>query len=106
MDFLALVSSTSGLDLDRDYIGTILGRHWGYWYSAKRFLQACHNYAQQEGLQAEARRVDQVLLLVRDVPKALGWKIRSLFGTLLPWHAHVEALTKAERQLDEEVTAP
>jgi len=94
IDFLAVLCSTGTANLEFDYLQQILGRRWSYWHSASRFLVDAKAFATSENLLDELSEIDQLVDVNRNLPKTMEWNMRSWFGSVLPWHNVVEAISE------------
>jgi hypothetical protein len=98
VDFIAIVSSVGVSGLDPLHLKTVLGNNWGFWYSAKRFLKRAKEFATNERLDDVVPMLIELDLILDSIRKSIRWRLRSLFGTLIPWHAPVELLSANEKK--------
>lgn len=92
IDFIALIISPKAESLDRIRLWSILGRSWGYWYSAKCFLKAAEVFASANGITEAIAHLHSFESWIDDTPRGICWRARSLFRTLIPWRAPVEPI--------------
>lgn len=87
--------------IDTDYITDIMRRDWGFYYTfttnVKRVPDHLADFpSMTPDEQAVVRgRVDELLKVVEEAPKTLGWKMRAKVGTRRLWYQEVSE--KAEQ---------
>jgi hypothetical protein len=91
--------ASRGGQLDDRYLAELLGRDWGFWYSAignlEGLVAALPGFA---GLPADAAgligdRATALVQLLRDSPKSAKWRMRSRVGTKVRWYEDVQEVT-------------
>lgn len=95
---LANPSSLNGSGLDSARIAGLLGRDWGFFYTASRNLDRTESFARlklgEEDADAVATRVTELRQEIDSAPKSRKWKLRSKLGTKVSWYEEVEELDR------------
>ncbi len=87
--------------IDTDYIVDIMRRDWGFYYTFTTNLKRVPEYVDEfpsmtPDQQAVVRaRVEDLLGVIEDAPKTIGWKMRAKVGTRRLWYQEVSE--KAEQ---------
>jgi hypothetical protein len=102
MDLAAAAMAFHVAALDRDYLATILGDDWGFWYDADQNLRRSidmvarlptnGNPAAVEIAARAQRHLAEYLQLLAQVPKTRKWEKRKAKGTAEPWYEDVDEL--------------
>lgn len=104
-DLIDLAAASMGFHvagLDRNYLSTVLGDDWGFWYDAemnlRRSLELVANLptngnpaAVEIAARAE-RHLREYLAFLEELPKTRRWEKRKLKGTNEPWFEDVDEL--------------
>lgn len=91
--------SRNGGKIDGDYLSSVLGRDWGFHYSARANLQgllaALEDFEQltPEIKDRVAFRTNALLRVLDDAPKSSRWKMRARMGTRVRWYEDVQEVT-------------
>jgi len=91
-DLLALIGSVGPATIDNAYVWRVLGARWGYWYSAKRFIERAKEFARRNAEESSIVTLNTLGQIIGSTPRTLRWRVRAAFGTTLPWYAPVEPL--------------
>lgn len=98
--FLLLANPTNlnGAGLNQARITGLLGRDWGFYYTATRNLERAGDLcAGRLDLNQENAIKDRIVFLAQDIedaPKSRKWKMRSKLGTKVSWFEEVEELDR------------
>lgn len=98
--FLLLANpvSLNGAGLDGTRVAGLLGRDWGFHYTASRNLEGVEAIlAAKLDPSSEAavrKRIAQLRTEIDDEPKTRKWKMRSRVGTRVSWYEEVEELDR------------
>jgi len=102
MDLAAAAMAFHVAGLDRNYLATILGDDWGFWYDADTNLRRSldlvsklpthGNPAALEIANRAERHLQEYLDFLAEVPKTRKWEKRSAKGTSEPWFEDVDEL--------------
>lgn len=81
--------------IDVGYIGAIMSKDWGFYHTFKTNLSRVPDFIGEfpaigaTDADVIRRRVDELLQRIEDMPKSLGWKLRSKIGTRKIWYQQV-----------------
>lgn len=81
--------------IDTDYIIDIMRRDWGFYYTFTTNLKQVPAYVDEfpsmtsDQQAVIRRRVDDLLKIIEDAPKTIGWKMRAKVGTRRLWYQEV-----------------
>lgn len=83
--------------VDAKYISKLLSKDWGFYYTSttnlKNIKSSLPKYVQilskQDTLDV-SEKIDNMLNLIEQEPKSLGWKMRAKTGTRVKWYQTVE----------------
>jgi hypothetical protein len=88
--------------VDRNYLATVLGNDWGFWYDADQNLQKSVDLIRSLpagspepppiGAGVAERRLMEYRAFLTALPKSRRWEKRSLRGTKEPWFEPVDEL--------------
>jgi hypothetical protein len=90
------VDSTDNETINGKYIAELLSKDWGFWYTStmnlNKLLNLMKEYIQlpDDDDKMVRDRVNKLLGMVENQPKAMGWKMRSRVGTKQKWYTEVE----------------
>ncbi|MEM2320732.1 MAG: hypothetical protein QXS79_02465 [Candidatus Bathyarchaeia archaeon] len=98
------VSTSQGREIiDGRYIANVLADDWGFWYDATCNLNTVKSFVNKfysEGkLTSEEQniimnRIDKLLKIIEEEPKAKNWLKRARIGTSKPWYREVEEIVR------------
>lgn len=101
-DLAAATMACHIASLDRNYLTSLLGDDWGFWYDATQNLQrslalVTHlptngDPAATEIASRAARHLQEYLDFLVEMPKTKRWEKRKLKGTAEPWFEDVDEL--------------
>jgi len=85
--------------IDGARLATVLGRDWGFSYTAHRNLDAVDQYVASgpvtRTIAADvAAKTASVRQAIDGAQKTIGWRMRSAIGTRLPWYETVEEVRR------------
>jgi hypothetical protein len=102
MDLAAATMAFHIAALDRNYLATILGDDWGFWYDADQNLRRSIDLvsqlptngdpAKREIATRAVRHLREYLDFLAQVPKTRRWEKRQAKGTAEPWFEDVDEL--------------
>jgi hypothetical protein len=102
MDLAASAMAFHVAALDRNYLATILGDDWGFWYDSNQSLHQSKKLvsgiptngnpgAMEIAARAE-RHLQEYIDFLAEVPKTRRWEKRQVRGTAEPWFEDVDEL--------------
>lgn len=104
-DLMDLAAATMGFHvaaLDRNYLGSLLGDDWGFWYDADQNLRKSLDLvsklpteddpAKMEIASRAHRHLQEYLDFLTEIPKTRKWEKRQAKGTREPWFEEVDEL--------------
>lgn len=84
--------------INAKYIAKLLSNDWGFYYTATTNLNKVKNLlVQYSGLVKDdkelvEKRIENLLNIIENEPKSLGWKMRAKIGTKKQWYRKVEEI--------------
>ncbi len=97
-DMTALLCSEVSSNIDWDYLRTLLGRSWTLWHTVSRSEQRLASFIESELRDSGCGGLEGLSRCLADCPRTVAWRVRATFGTLLPWHIPVDALTIEQKK--------
>jgi hypothetical protein len=82
--------------IDAPYVAKLLSNDWGFYYTCTTNLRKVRErLSTYQELSDEDRadviaKIEKLLKIVEDEPKAMGWKVRARVGTRKKWYRDVE----------------
>jgi hypothetical protein len=82
--------------IDMEYIGPIMSRDWGFFYTLATNLAkikaavAKFDTFDEHEKAIVGRRIDEILEWIDNSPKSLKWKARAMIGTRIKWYRQVD----------------
>lgn len=82
--------------INSDYIGELLSRDWGFYYTVttnlKKFKDSLPKFSllKEDDQKAINVKIDKLLEAIKNKPKSLRWKLRAKVGTSKKWYQEVE----------------
>ncbi len=102
MDLAAAAMAFHVAGLDRDYLSTIVGDDWGFWYDSDQNLRRSKELvsrlptdgdpAKLEIASRAERHLQEYIDFLANVPKTRRWEKRRAKGTSEPWYEDVDEL--------------
>ena len=85
--------------INGDYVGKVLAREWGFYYTVTRNFGKMKDFTQKYDLTDEEKtkvteRIDKLSKIVEDTPKTLAWKMRARAGPSIKWYNQVEEVQR------------
>ena len=83
--------------IDMCYVGSLLAKDWGFWYTVTTNLKGLRNAALEMTELNDTEKSDitskisKLLEVIENEPKTTGWKMRSTIGTKKRWYEPVES---------------
>ena len=92
-DMAALLCSDVATAIDWDYLGSLLGKSWPLWFTVGRSQQHLRAFVESEVSTSSCDGLNSLARCLAECPRSLAWRVRSLFGTLLPWNSPVDPVS-------------
>ncbi len=102
MDLAASAMAFHIASLDRNYLASLLGDDWGFWYDAEQNLRRSlalisklptnGDPAVTEIAVRAGRHLQEYLDFLTELPKTKKWEKRKVKGTSEPWFEDVDEL--------------
>jgi hypothetical protein len=86
--------------IDAGYIAKLLSNDWGFYYTCTTNLKkvglklATYQELTQEDRNDVGAKIEKLLRVIEDEPKAMRWKIRAKVGTSKKWYRDVEEVRR------------
>ena len=93
------VGSQDKDQINGDYVGKVLAREWGFYYTVTQNFGKVKEFTQKYDLTDEEKRtvserIDKLHKIVEDTPKTFGWKVRARAGPTVKWYNQVEEVQR------------